>query len=63
MAKVVGQDEKAAKRCTCGECGAIVEYMKREVQTYSGRDMSGGPDGREWIVCPQCGEDIILRSW
>lgn len=63
MAKVIGYDKKAVKRCTCEECGARIEYVKADVKEYHGRDISGGPDGYTFIVCPGCGEKVILESW
>jgi endogenous inhibitor of DNA gyrase (YacG/DUF329 family) len=63
MAKVIGRDEQAVKQVTCRACAARVEYTESEVKRYEGTDMSGGPDGRDWIVCPNCGKDITLRSW
>ena len=63
MAKVVGRDESAVKRITCKNCASILEYTLSEVQEYSGIDYSGGPDGCEWVVCPNCGNNAIIRSW
>lgn len=69
MASVVGYDESAKTRVTCKArssrpgCGAIIEYTRQDVKSYSGTDYSGGSDGSEWIDCPGCGQQIILRSW
>ncbi len=63
MAKVIGIDKKQQKRCACNKCAARIEYVEAEVKEYHGRDISGGPDGRKWIVCPNCGADITLDSW
>ena len=63
MPEIIGQDDDKAKRATCRNCGAILKYWPREVKKREGRDYSGGPDGVEWIDCPQCGEKVILRSW
>lgn len=63
MAKVVGFDEKAKKQVTCWKCSAIIEYTQHEVRSYNGRDYSGGSDGKEWIVCPNCGGEATIRSW
>ena len=63
MAKVIGKDQSAVKRVTCKNCASILEYTNCEVQEYHGRDYSGGPDGQEWIVCPECSKKVILRSW
>lgn len=63
MPKVVGEDKSVVKRTSCRSCGAALEYLPIEVKEYHGRDMSGGADGREWIVCPRCGREVTLRSW
>lgn len=51
------------KEATCRECGSLLSYLPADVKKYSGTDYGGDPDGREWIVCPNCGEDVILKSW
>ncbi len=63
MAKVVGKDEKALKRITCKHCAAILEYEQREVKESHGTDYGGGPDGMEWVDCPNCGDKAVIRSW
>ena len=45
----------------CKHCGALLEYTPKEVQKYSGTDISGGPDGMHWIDCPQCGERVNVE--
>ena len=56
-------DPRMAKKITCRSCGVGLEYFPIDVKKYEGRDYSGGPDGREWIVCPRCGQDVTIRSW
>lgn len=63
MVRVVGKEESAVKRITCRSCASILEYTRNEINRYIGRDYSGGPDGKEWIICPSCGSDITIRSW
>lgn len=63
MVTVVGQDKSVAKRATCENCGAILEYMPAEVMERHGRDWSGGSDGEEWINCPRCQDKVVLRAW
>lgn len=63
MVQVVGKDQSAVKRVTCKSCASILEYTPSEVKKETGRDYSGGSDGREWINCPSCGHEVILRSW
>jgi len=54
----------AVKEIVCRSgCGATLSYVPNEVQKYHGTDISGGPDGREWIVCPNCNRDVNIRSW
>ena len=63
MAKVIGFNELLKKRCSCKQCSAIIEYTPGEVKENRGRDYSGGPAGREWIICPNCGKEVTIKSW
>lgn len=63
MVKVVGKDESAVKRITCRSCASILEYTLSEVKSCHGTDYGGGPDGAEWVDCPNCGHQAIIRSW
>ncbi len=56
-------DPKVVKRVVCGNCGATLEYVPRDVKSCHGTDYGGGPDGCEWVDCPNCKEDVVLRSW
>lgn len=51
------------KRVDCPHCGARIGYVGNDVHQSNGKDYGGGPDGREWVDCPQCGKDITIRSW
>jgi hypothetical protein len=51
------------KQCYCRGCGATLQYTPNDVKSYHGTDIGGGPDGCEWIVCANCGKDVVLRSW
>jgi hypothetical protein len=55
--------KSVVKKVVCRNCGAKLEYVPKDVKEYHGTDYGGGPDGREWIVCPNCREDVTLRSW
>lgn len=63
MVKIVGRDERAVKRITCRKCASILEYTENEVKSRHGVDYSGGADGTEWVDCPSCGGQAIIRSW
>lgn len=58
-----GPDKSVAKIIVCEHCGATLRYVPTDVQKYQGRDISGGPDGCTWIVCPQCNCRVVLSSW
>lgn len=61
--RVVKMGKPKELEVDCRECGCTVAYRTKDTKSYHGTDISGGPDGREWIVCPNCKEDITLRSW
>ena len=63
MVKVVGEDPQAIKRATCRDCAAVLEYTPSETKERHGLDYTGGADGREYIVCPRCGHEVVLRAW
>lgn len=63
MVKVIGESKKHVKQADCPHCGAELEYTKSDVKEYHGRDYSAGTDGREWINCPRCYHEVVLRSW
>lgn len=63
MARVIGTDPKVEKEISCRGCGSKIAYVQNDVKRHDGTDYSGGPDGREWIDCPSCGEEITIRSW
>jgi hypothetical protein len=56
-------DPAHVRRISCKSCATRLEYVLADVQRRSGTDYSGGPEGAEYIVCPKCNKDVILRSW
>lgn len=56
-------DPKVVKHATCGGCGAQLEFVPNDVERREGTDYGGGPYGTEWVVCPDCGKEVIIRSW
>ena len=64
MVEVIGQDDQVFKKCTCRNCGAMLQYRPSEIRIlWSGTDYGGGPDGAKGFNCPQCGERVILERW
>lgn len=62
MPRVIRIEEPRDKQAKC-QCGAVVGYHPDEVKSRHGTDYGGGPDGEEWIVCPNCNRQITLRRW
>ena len=63
MVTFIGEAGVAKKQAVCMKCDARIEYTRSEVREYHGKDWSGGADGKEWINCPRCGGEVILRAW
>jgi hypothetical protein len=53
----------AEKKAVCKDCGATLGYVPNDIKEYNGHDYGGGPDGCQWIDCPECGKRVILKSW
>lgn len=58
-----GKLKPKPKQIGCKNCGAVLEYYPVDVKSVHGTDYGGGPDGCEWVDCPQCGKQAIIRSW
>ena len=56
-------DISVLKEIVCVNCGATLSYTPNEVRSVHGTDIGGGPDGQEWIDCPNCTKKAIIRSW
>ncbi len=61
MVKIIGTAPEVFKQCTCKNCVTRLEYTPSDVRSYHGSYPL--PDGKEWINCPCCGKEVILRSW
>lgn len=59
----VEPDPKIVKQIVCRHCGATLEYVPNDVKSRHGTDYGGGPDGCEWVDCPNCNKKAIIRSW
>lgn len=62
MITIIGQEE--GKTITHKHCGAVLRYHKVDVRNlWTGEDYGGGAAGADGFTCPQCGTDVIVRSW
>jgi len=62
MVKIIGKDERAVKRTTCGQCASILEYTLKEVQARSYRDWDGTRDTSYTIQCPNCARSVQVKG-
>ncbi len=64
MARVVEGKPPVEKEIVCRNgCGLTIAYVQNDVQSCHGTDIGGGPDGAEWIICPNRKKQILIRSW
>lgn len=63
MAKIVGYDASAVKRCTCSGCSAVIEYVQNEVQSHKSYDYTGDFDMVYWVPCPGCGNQVTVKRY
>lgn len=56
-------DPSVVKQAICRSCGVKVEYLPIDIKSRHGTDYGGGPDGAEWVDCPKCQKQIVLKSW
>jgi ribosomal protein S27E len=62
MVQVVGKDTGAIKRCTCKNCGSILDYTQNEVESRGGKDYGGYNWYEEYIRCPTCQSHVVVYS-
>lgn len=62
MIKVVGQDGSVAKRVTCRNCGAILEYTPHDLKEQQTKDITGSADIVFYLKCPQCGYYVYTHK-
>lgn len=63
MPKIVGKDQSIYKRITCKHCASIIEYLPVEVKVLRTTDYAGGVDVREYIACPKCCREVVIKAW
>lgn len=50
------------KEIVCRNCGATLNYVPKDVQSRSYRDISGCSDMYYWISCPPCGNNVTVKA-
>ena len=49
------------KEVICGNCGAILQYVPKDVVSQVHHDYGGGSDTYNHIVCPPCGSKVHVK--
>lgn len=62
MIKIVGQDGSIARRVTCRNCGAILEYTPHDLKELQTKDITGSADITFCLKCPQCGYYVHIHK-
>ena len=61
MTRLISIDSSLEKQVKHKKCGAVVGYYQNEVLSYSYKEIDGGYCTDYYIICPHCGEKIIVK--
>lgn len=62
MPRLIKIDKQQEKQITHKECGAVIGYFPNEIQSYTHYDYGGGSDLIYYIICPNCGQKVFVKS-
>ena len=48
--------EHGVMKVTCPNCKAKLQYEQEDIT------MEKCPNGKRWIICPDCGKEIVLNK-
>ena len=48
--------EHGIRKVTCPNCKAKLQYEQEDIIAEK------CPDGKRWIICPDCGKEIVLNK-
>lgn len=64
MARVLNNTPVTEATIVCHNgCKLLLAYVPNDVLRRDGTDYAGGPDGEEYIICPNCAKKVVIRSW
>lgn len=58
-----GPDPSVVKRHICTNCGAVLEYVPRDIKSQTTGDYGGGSDTWHYIICPQCRDNQTIKRY
>lgn len=50
------------RQVVCKNCGSTLEYMPRDIKSYTSTDYGGGTDVHDYILCPTCSNKVSVRK-
>lgn len=62
MIRIIGEAPGLIKQTACRNCATLLEYTQSDVRKRTGSDYDGGRFVIEFIDCPKCSNEVILRS-
>lgn len=61
--KVISVDPSVYKRCTCKNCGSVLEYLPSDKQQGVDVNYTGDKEFYRCIVCPVCDREVRLHGY
>ena len=59
--KKVGQDKKKIRKATCNNCASKLEFLTKDVKFQGLSDMCESAGGYNYIVCPECKQQVKVK--
>ena len=56
-------DHEVVKRVSCRHCGVRLEYVPNDITKRVTKDYDGGTAVTEYITCPSCVKEVVVREW
>lgn len=65
MVKVISTvpHPSVVKQAICKNCGAVLEYTPKDIQSHTYKDYDGSTDTDYFITCPPCGERVHVKRY
>ena len=58
-----GPHQSVVKEIVCCHCGSTLEYVPRDVKQRTVSDYTGDREIVYYIECPECNEQVTVRSY
>lgn len=58
----VGQDETVKIKAVCKNCGAVLEFYRKDVKTQSLYSMGEYDGSYDYVDCPECNNRVTVDN-